>query len=268
VSRLGNPLVNELVIGLIDKDRFSRQHPFFDADPNIGFGGYVEYPSLPEVISTRYVKAVSSVLNMNFATLAPLVPRYDLVATFLTGIATVNKANTTFVGEVLRLNTGTGAIARGKQNNLGVVGTVLAIGVNAGAAADYSGFPNGRRPGDDVVDIALDVVMGALCAQPFLTAGLNLCIQGTSPAPIGGVPLTDGSPIVDTNYGSAFPYLNTPTPGSYLDGVAGNVVQNATLCYPEGQHGRCPMCVVDSEESRSCGAGSLGGVMLDWLNFF
>jgi hypothetical protein len=82
----------------------------------------------------------------------------------------------------------------GAQNNLGVIG------------GDVAGFPNGRRPGDDVVDIALRVVMGKLCK-------LNIgCVPADAPA--GDAPLTDGALVNDSFFDNAFPYLKTPLPGS------------------------------------------------------
>jgi len=276
VSRMGNPLVNELVIGLIDKDRFSRQHPAFDADPVIGFGNYVFYPTLPAVINTRYRAAVNSVLGANIANLAPTTPRVDLVATFLTGIPGLNKASG-FVGEVLRLNLAIPPVPWGQQNPLGVVGSFLYT--NGSITSDLAGFPNGRRPGDDVVDIALDVMMGALCVPAFVSNGFALC-NGTNSFPIGGIKLTDGSPVQDINYGKTFPYINTPTPGSYVDGAVGSIVTDATKCYPASQHGRCALgsatpSTVPSSASNTPGqtvrcssAGRIEGLVLSLLNLF
>jgi hypothetical protein len=259
VSRLGNPLVNELVIGLVDKVRFNTQTPRLDADTTLGFGTYVLYPTLPKIISLRYLTAVNQVLGTSFATLEPQVPRQDLFTIFLTGIAGVNKGQGGFIGEVMRLNTNILPVAYGSQNPLGIIGQFL----TPGAVKDLAGYPNGRRPGDDVVDISLMVMTGAVCTQQFLNASFNLCTQNSGltlseAIPIGGVPLVDGAPVRDTNYQSTFPYLNTPTPGSYLDGAVGNVVQNPTLCYPASQHGRCPICATTNSTTGSSTTGSTG----------
>ena len=85
------------------------------------------------------------------------------------------------------------------------------------AAGDLAGFPNGRRPGDDVVDVALRVVMGALCYPlPIGTNGaptsLGLCAP--SDAPVGNAAFTDGAPTSAASFDVAFPYLKTPIPGS------------------------------------------------------
>jgi len=212
-----------------------------DADPNLGFATYVQYPTFSKIISGRFLAAVNAVLGASLTTLEPTVPRADLVAIYLTGVTGVNKGVGGFVGEVMRLNTGIAAVSAANQNNLGIVGTVLSGG------SDLAGFPNGRRPGDDVVDISLIVFMGAACTQAFLNASINICTQNAgiplaTAIPIGGVPLQDGSPVNAGLYQTSFPYFNTPTPGSYLDGGAGNVVQNATVCYTASQHGRCPVC--------------------------
>jgi hypothetical protein len=65
---------------------------------------------------------------------------------------------------------------------------------------DTAGFPNGRRPGDDVVDIELRVAMGVLLSA--------------TDAPDGQLPYTDQTSLTATNFGQAFPYLNPPLPGS------------------------------------------------------
>jgi len=281
VSRMGNPLVNELVIGLIDKDRFSRQHPAFDADPVIGFGNYVFYPTLPAIISGRYLGAVNQVLGASLTNLAPSNDpdiRLDLVLTFLQGIPGLNQAKNkgnVFTGEVMRLNLNIAPVAGANQDTLGVVGTVL-----SGRLSDLAGFPNGRRPGDDVVDIALDVMMGALCAKQFVDAGFVLCSTNTT-APIAGLYLTDGAPVYASNFDYFFPYATTPTPGSYLDNVAGNVVQNVTVCYAASQHGRCPACSGAAASASSSpvngnsgnnggcsGASRIGGLFMSLLNLF
>jgi len=281
VSRMGNPLVNELVIGLIDKDRFSRQHPYFDADPVYGFGDYVYFPTFAEVISARYLAAVNAILGSSFTTLAPTPPRNDLVAVFLTGISGLNQApcascaNGVFIGEVMRLNLNVAPVAWGSQNHLGVVGQFIA----GPPLTDLAGFPNGRRLGDDVVDIALDCMTGVLCTSYFSSLNFNLCSAGSS-FPIGGVLLTDGASVQDTDFGSTFPYVNTPTPGSYVDSLL-NVVQNSTLCYPPSQHGRCPRCdttssATSSDQSPSVsrapvtcsGADRIGGMVMSLLNLF
>ncbi len=137
VSRLGNPLVNEVVIPLKDKDRFNASVPVNDPQ----FLSYVTKPGLPKVIEAVY------------GIPAPAEPRNDLVQVFLTGVPGLNQpAALSAPGEMLRLNT---SIAPSSSpNRLGVIG------------GDTAGFPNGRRLADDVVDIALQVVEGELVGSP------------------------------------------------------------------------------------------------------
>ncbi len=180
VSRLGMPLVNEVVIGLPDKDRFNASEPKDDAQ----FANYVTNPSLP------------ALLEVLFGVKAPQVfPRTDLVAVFLTGVAGLNQPKTVTPAEMLRLNTSIAALAPAAQNTLGVLG------------GDTSGFPNGRRLGDDVVDISLRAAMGVL-----LTA---------AQAPSGQLPYTDQSSLTATDFDAAFPYVKAPLPGSPNTGSSG-----------------------------------------------
>ena len=144
VSRLGMPLVNEVVIGLPDKDRFNSSKPKDDGQ----FADYVTNPTLPALLE----------IALNIPGTAPKnLPRTDLVTTFLTGIAGVNQPKNVVASEMLRLNTAIPAVPFAQQNRLGIVGNILAGG------NDNAGYPNGRRPKDDVVDISLVAVMGGLC---------------------------------------------------------------------------------------------------------
>ena len=94
----------------------------------------------------------------------PLTPRNDLVQVFLTGVPGLNQPARVRPAEMLRLNTSIAPVAPAAQNPLGVLG------------GDVAGFPNGRRPGDDVVDIALRAAEGILlspnpAAFPAITDG-------------------------------------------------------------------------------------------------
>ena len=184
VSRLGAPLVNEVVIGLPDKNLFNASEPKDDTQ----FLDYVTNPTLP------------ALLNALFGVAAPTnAGRADLVAAFLTGLDGVNKDGS--VGEVLRLNTGIAATAKGSQEKLGVAGSV------AFGGTDLAGFPNGRRPGDDVVDIALRASMGLLCH-------LSLGLCDPADADNGTTAFTDSVEQNDSQFDAVFPYLTTPIGGS------------------------------------------------------
>jgi hypothetical protein len=128
-----------------------------------------------------------------------------LVAAFLTGVKGLNQLTTVTPSEMLRLNTAVAPIPAASQKTLGV------------AAGDLAGFPNGRRPGDDVVDVALRVVMGALCYPLPIGAngtGVNLGLCAPADAPVGSSAFTDGAPINALYFDQTFPYLKTPLPGS------------------------------------------------------
>jgi len=163
-----------VVIGLPDKDKFNHSEPKDDAQ----FAVYVTNPTLPALIEILFPAAPAPTL----------FPRADLVQAFLTGVPGVNQPANVVGSEMLRLDTASAVVAAAAQNNLGVI------------AGDNSGFPNGRRPGDDVVDIALRVVMGVLLP--------------VADAPAGQAAFTDGA-FVDANaFGVQFPYLNAPIAGS------------------------------------------------------
>ena len=214
VSRLSNPLVNELVIGLKDKNLFNAVEPTSDG----AVATYVTNPTLPALLDLLFRGAVGSPTNIapsNF-------PRQDLVTAFLTGFPGVNQLATVTGSEMMRLNTAFPVTPRDQQNTFGLV------------AEDLAGFPNGRRPGDDTVDIALRVVMGALCHDLPLGAELgvpgavedtptdlvNLSLCGAdaaasrAAAPVGTAAFTDGAPMNASELQNAFPYLNTPIAGS------------------------------------------------------
>ena len=173
-SRLSAPLVNEVVIGLPDKDKFNASKPRNDAQ----FAKYVTNPTLPELIQILF----PSVTAPNS------FPRNDLVAAFLTGISGLNQPANVVPAEMMRLNTTIAPKPAASQQTLGVL------------AGDTSGFPNGRRPGDDVVDIELRVAMGVLLPL--------------ADAPSGQLPYTDGAALKATDFRNTFPYLNTALPGS------------------------------------------------------
>jgi hypothetical protein len=200
VSRLGMPLVNEVVIGTDDKDRFNASRP---KDDVAKFADYVTNPALPALIETLFPSAKAPT---NF-------PRTDLLAAFLQGISGLNRPANVVPAEMLRLNTSIPAAAPAAQNPLGV------------AAGDNAGFPNGRRPADDVVDLSLRVSMGALCVLTGATDALKVGCK-PSDAPAGGLALTDGVRKTAANYGTTFPYLTTPLTGS------SNPVPAAGTTYP------------------------------------
>ncbi len=198
VSRLGMPLVNEVVIGLKDKDRFNSSAPSGDGQ----FIDYVTNPTLPALLE----------IALNLPGTAPTnFPRNDLVTTFLTGITGVNKPKNVVGSEMLRLNTAIAPVAFAQQNRLGIVGNILAGG------NDNAGYPNGRRPKDDVVDISLVAVMGGLCVANGNNNALGFGADcNPSKVPLGATAfaLHDAVDQAVVPLLPGFPYLNTPLPGS------------------------------------------------------
>ncbi|MGH8210122.1 MAG: DUF4331 domain-containing protein [Steroidobacteraceae bacterium] len=186
VSRLGMPLVNELVVGLPDKDRWNGSEPKNDAQ----FADYVTNPSLPILLQTLFGAA---------GVVAPNVyPRTDLEAVFLTGVSGLNQPAKVSPAEETRLNTSNPVTPIATQNDLGVLG------------GDPSGFPNGRRPIDDVVDIELRAAMGVLLT-PFDGSAKDPDPKSDASRQLK---YTDGAEPSPSSYLPAFPYLNTPLAGS------------------------------------------------------
>jgi uncharacterized protein DUF4331 len=137
VSRLGNPLVNEVVIPVGRKDKFNASKPVND-------GQFLSHVTDPEL---------AALLDAIYGTGAPTSGRDDLVEVFLTGVSGLNQPAGVTPSEQLRLNMSTPVCASG-CSTLGVIG------------GDNQGFPNGRRLTDDTIDIAIQVVNGELVGNP------------------------------------------------------------------------------------------------------
>ncbi len=167
VQRMGNPLINELIIGTGDKDNWSRSVPSQDAQ----FAKYALQPLLATVFQTVYGLAV------------PPPPRNDLL--FLVQYLPVITGDPSIpagpVADLLRLNTKIAHTAAAARSRLGVLG------------GDNAGFPNGRRVSDDVTDIAMRAVAGALAGN--------------------SVRLGDGVNSKDVGYQETFPYVQWANSG-------------------------------------------------------
>ncbi|MBZ2207373.1 DUF4331 domain-containing protein [Massilia soli] len=200
VSRLGMPLVNEVIIGLPDKDRFNSSMPSGDGQ----FASYVTNPTLPRLVEIAY--------NLPAGGAAPTnLPRNDLVIAFLTGITGINRPANVTPSEMLRLNTSIPAVPFAQQNRLGIVGNILAGG------SDNAGYPNGRRPKDDVVDISLVVAMGGLCMANGNNNAFGFgteCNPSKVPLKATSFNLHDAVDQAVQPFLTGFPYLNTPLPGA------------------------------------------------------
>jgi hypothetical protein len=190
VSRLGNPLVNEVLIPLGKKDLWNSLPPSADKE----FASYVLHPGLSAALPSLYPGVFPSLAKL----VASGKPRADLAAILLTGIPSgVVPGFTNFTGPVqadmLRLNTSIPPTPAGKQSIYGLVG------------GDAGGFPNGRRVTDDVVAIELRALAGATYAlvdksfTPDKAAAL--VTDGLTPASVAAP------------YLSSFPYLGVPYSG-------------------------------------------------------
>jgi hypothetical protein len=171
ISRLGHPLVNEVVIPLGAKDLFNSLEPTGD----VAALDFVTDPEVPKLLAAL------------FGIQSPPAPRADLVTIFLTGIPGLNQPPGVLPSEMLRLNVAIPPAAN--PNPLGVLG------------GDVAGFPNGRRLGDDVVDIALRAMAGATPLTPAFNMGIN-------------AQLGDGVNANDRPALSAFPFIGTPHAGN------------------------------------------------------
>ena len=200
VSRLGNPLVNELLIGIGAKDVWNTQPPTADGTEFLNF--FAE-PLLPQLLPSLYPGVFPNLLKYNNGSPNS---RPDIEAIFLTGIPAgvitqaltfTNYNGTGVKADMLRLNTAIPPSA--SPNNLGLLGL------------DVAGFPNGRRIVDDVATIALRAAAGATLGYvvPSFTA------DGAASAVDFGLTSggTDLSAKGAEHYLSAFPYLGTPYSG-------------------------------------------------------
>src|SRR5690348_11844116 len=183
VFRLGNPLINEVIIPLGHKDEWNHVAPETDAQ----FLRYYEHPEVAKLLPMLYPGV--------FPNLSKYVKvRADIVAILLTGIPRgivpgFQNSTGNVRADLLRLNVAIPAAAPAKANPLGLV------------AGDAAGFPNGRRVIDDVVTIELRAL-----------AGLTLPLVDKSFTPDAAASaITDGSPM--PVFRSTFPYLNTPHQG-------------------------------------------------------
>ena len=183
ISRLGNPLFNEVIVPMGKKDLWNSLTPADDKR----FLQYVQHPELASLLPVLYPNVFPNLAQLTAA-------RADLVAILLTGLPKgivpnfQNLTGSTLADE-LRLNMAIGPTSN--PNALGVVG------------GDLAGFPNGRRVFDDVVSVELRAI-----------AGLTFPLVDSSFTPDAAASLlTDGLTAADTTYLPTFPYLGTPQSG-------------------------------------------------------
>jgi hypothetical protein len=170
IQRMGNPLINEGVIGTGSKDRFSMDAPYNDSQ----FSNFFLDPLVPHVLATVGVPVPS-------APRTDLLPLVQYMAPICPGCAAADAGP---IADLLRLNTGIPPTEADKIKRLGFI------------AGDAAGFPNGRRPQDDVLDIALRALAGILVdAKKF------------------GTPLGDGVNVSSSPLQSTFPFLGAAYDG-------------------------------------------------------
>jgi hypothetical protein len=206
ISRLGNPLFNELFIPMgtsptvaeNDRDFYNATLPASDVNRIDFIRGTAARPVEPVNLINLLYPAVRD---------APTMGRNDLVRVFLTGVPGLNRfpfvADPADPGaglgsapaEYMRLNTAIPATPAGSVNRLGVI------------AGDNGGYPNGRRPGDDVVDITLRVAAGVLLPGNACAGGTASCNQAPNNQ------LGDGANQNDKPFRTSFPYLASPYDG-------------------------------------------------------
>jgi hypothetical protein len=182
VSRLGEPLINEVIIPLGQKDRWNASEPEDDSQ-------FLNRYTNPEIVG---------IANSLYDALddAPTSGRGDLVAVLLTGVPGLN-----FTGpkkaDLLRLNV---AIPPSSSpSRLGVLD------------GDFAGFPNGRRLADDVVDIELRALECSYGAAAAIVEGFGFCDGNAERTPNNLI--TDGVDRNERSFSTVFPYLATPFAG-------------------------------------------------------
>ncbi len=228
VSRLGNPLVNEVVIPAGLKDAFNALAPENDASVA---------PAVDRVLDPEVPKLIEAIYGIP----APKTPRNDLFKVFLTGIEGLNKPmGKVQPAELLRLNTSIPPTE--EPNRLGVL------------AGDLAGFPNGRRLVDDVVDIELQALEGAVRTGKLVEA----------------LAAGDGVDMNDVAFGHTFPYVALPHSGSGgsvaggapdggVDaGAGGTALDRRSLVMP-AEDGTAPWLPM------SAAAFGVGFAMLGWV---
>jgi len=184
VSRLGNPLFNEVIVPMGKKDLWNSLSPASDGQ----FLQYVQHPELASLLPVLYPGVFPHLAALTAA-------RADLVAVLLTGLPAgvvpvfQNNTGTQYADE-LRLNVAIPPTTN-NPNPLGVVG------------GDLAGFPNGRRVFDDVVTVELRAI-----------AGVTYPLVNKAYVPDGAASaITDGLGAASTSYLPEFPYLGTPQSG-------------------------------------------------------
>ena len=180
VSRLGMPLVNEVVVPLSNKDRFNASKPRNDAQ----FLPFVTSPEVPRLIQGLY------------GVPAPATPRNDLVEVFLTGVCKAcGPVQADLNSQLLNKDVSPSAFRPSEMLRLNMAVPPSASPKRLGVlAGDLAGFPNGRRLADDVIDVTIQA------AEGVLLPGHPAAVEG----------LGDGVNANELPFRTAFPYVALP----------------------------------------------------------
>ena len=193
ISRLGNPLFNEVINPMSVKDKWNSLPPSADSQ----FAPYVNTSELAGLLPVLYPGAFPNLAAFNAS--SPSKPRTDLNAILLTGIpaAVLGGAFTTYTGsteaDMLRLNLAVAPTAAGSVNNLGVL------------YGDNAGFPNGRRVLDDVTTIELRAIAGLTIPLTYPSYVKDAILSGDA--------LRDGTSNTNKPLPTTFPYVAAPANG-------------------------------------------------------
>ncbi|MDQ6678489.1 MAG: DUF4331 domain-containing protein [Acidobacteriota bacterium] len=202
VQRMANPLINELIIGIGSKDAWSTSVPSKDMQ----FANFGLDPLLARVLNTVFGLSVPDPPRLD---LAPLVVYAPPITAKGAAPAILTAANP--FADLLRLNTSIPATAAASRKRLGFI------------AGDSAGYPNGRRITDDVTDISLRAVAGALCGSTAACTSAGLPFSGSSVPALG-----DGVNINDVPTQEVFPYV----PFAHSGRDSRHVSAGETVCAP------------------------------------
>ncbi len=193
VARLANPLVNEVIIGTGRKDFWGSQDPDDEAQ-------FLDF-----YLTSRLAIAMNAVFATNF----PTANRADIAGVLLSYFPPIFAGPAGITSDLLRLNLAIDPTPPATQRRLTVLGTGddgagNCVSTFPAGVPDLAGWPNGRRPNDDVTDVAFRVVAGVLLGPvPCLGDGVNVnLVRAETPNVNPG-----------NNVSTIFPYLPTPNPG-------------------------------------------------------
>jgi hypothetical protein len=235
IQRMGNPLINELIIGTGFKDQFSMSEPKDDAQ----FANFFLDPVLAHALNAAFGINIPNPPRLDLAPLVTYAPPICPACPVTNGLGVGP------VSDLLRLNTGIPATPPGQQKRIGFL------------AGDNAGFPNGRRVFDDVTDISLRAVAGVLAGAPFNQAPNNLLGDGVNHNDRGENTKNDpgGGTLNAMGYQDVFPYEAFAHSGRDSRHIDANEPENLS---GSTSSGGCAIAAAGSD----IGMGSLASVVV------